>query len=506
MGSLGELSGGLSTYHLPEEPRLLHAWRLALRLTLLATASLLLLMFLSQKAHASDGSSEAASSRASASADASGSDASGQSGQARAHNHWAGGPKSWFQAGKLGRFHGHKGESRSGAPADDPESIGPPAASDSGGSTDQASSDGTVAPQVATDQGSTTFDVPAPPASAPAPSAPAPAAPALVAVSDPAPAAPASDPAPAAPSDPAPTPASDPAPAADDGGSASSPSGGSDEDSGTSTVDTNSGYPTSDTTSTADSGSTSTGSDSGTADSGTDAPAAGETDDPAPSTGGTTAPDSTTSTGTATTTDASATTTDASATTTDASATTTDASATTTDAPVATGPAVVGPMGPTNPAAPTMCLAPVGPLTTGVAGLGLLITTPLPGGFTLLGHGLIATALPGSGLRLGLSDVIEHVRDLARQAKTLPGKTPNGTDPSPLPAPMPAPPPAPPAPAEQSSGSSVSTGSHNHHKGGSSHAILGGALLVFYLRPLGLSRMASASGFSRSFRPLALPG
>ena len=490
MGSLGELSGGLSTYHLPEEPRLLHAWRLALRLTLLATASLLLLMFLSQKAHASDGSSEAASSRASASADASGSDASGQSGQARAHNHWAGGPKSWFQAGKLGRFHGHKGESRSGAPADDPESIGPPAASDSGGSTDQASSDGTVAPQVATDQGSTTFDVPAPPASAPAPAAPA--APALVAVSDPAPAAPASDPAPAAPSDPAPTPASDPAPAADDGGSASSPSGGSDEDSGTSTVDTNSGYPTSDTTSTADSGSTSTGSDSGTADSGTDAPAAGETDDPAPSTGGTTAPDSTTSTGTATTTDASA--------------TTTDASATTTDAPVATGPAVVGPMGPTNPAAPTMCLAPVGPLTTGVAGLGLLITTPLPGGFTLLGHGLIATVLPGSGLRLGLSDVIEHVRDLARQAKTLPGKTPNGTDPSPLPAPMPAPPPAPPAPAEQSSGSSVSTGSHNHHKGGSSHAILGGALLVFYLRPLGLSRMASASGFSRSFRPLALPG
>jgi hypothetical protein len=167
---------------------------------------------------------------------------------------------------------------------------------------------------------------------------------------------------------------------------------------------------------------------------------------------------------------------------------------------------VVGPMGPTNPAAPPMCLAPVGPLTAGVAGLGLLITTPLPGGFALLGHGLMATALPGSGLRLGLSDVIEHVRDLAQQAKKLPGKTPNGTDPSPLPTPMPAPPPAPPAPAEQSGGSSVSTGSHNHHKGGSSHAVLGGALLVLYLRPLGLSRMASASGFSRSFRPLALPG
>jgi hypothetical protein len=178
----------------------LHAWRLALRLTLLAIASLLLLMFLSQKAHASDGSSEAASSRASASADASGSDAGGQSGQARAHNHRAGGPKSWFQAGKLGRLHGHKGESRSGAPADDPEPIGPPAASGSGGSTDQAPIQESAAPQVATDQGATAYD--ASDTSGPDP-APAP--------SD---SAPPSDPAPTAPSDPAPAPASDPAPAA----------------------------------------------------------------------------------------------------------------------------------------------------------------------------------------------------------------------------------------------------------------------------------------------------
>jgi hypothetical protein len=71
---------------------------------------------------------------------------------------------------------------------------------------------------------------------------------------------------------------------------------------------------------------------------------------------------------------------------------------------------------------------------------------------------------------------------------------------------VPAPPPAPPAPAEQSSGSSVSTGSHNHHKGGSSHAVLAGALLVLFLRPLAFARLASSSGFSRSFRPLALPG
>src|SRR6266511_1156835 len=78
--------------------------------------------------------------------------------------------------------------------------------------------------------------------------------------------------------------------------------------------------------------------------------------------------------------------------------------------------------------------------------------------------------------------------------------------PPPMPTPVPAPPTPPPAPAEQSSGSSISGGSHNHHKGGSSHAVLGGRLLVLYLRPLALARLASFSGFSRSFRPLALPG
>src|SRR5262245_65889569 len=71
MGSLGELGGGLSTYHLPEEPRLLHALRLWVRLAMLAVASFFLLMFLSQQAHAADGGSGAASSRASASTDAS---------------------------------------------------------------------------------------------------------------------------------------------------------------------------------------------------------------------------------------------------------------------------------------------------------------------------------------------------------------------------------------------------------------------------------------------------
>jgi len=140
------------------------------------------------------------------------------------------------------------------------------------------------------------------------------------------------------------------------------------------------------------------------------------------------------------------------------------------------------------------------------APVALLISTPLTGSFALLSQGLMTTALPGSGFRLALGDVIAHVRDLARQAKKLPGEAPSGTDPPTMPTPVPAPPPPPPAPAEQSSGSSIWGGSHNHHKGGSSHAVLGGRLLVLYLRPLALARLASFSGFSRSFRPLALPG
>ncbi|HZD74024.1 MAG TPA: hypothetical protein VE776_09110 [Actinomycetota bacterium] len=158
-------------------------------------------------------------------------------------------------------------------------------------------------------------------------------------------------------------------------------------------------------------------------------------------------------------------------------------------------------MGPTNRvAAPQVCPSP-----SGVGGLGLLIAAPFGGGFGL--HGLIDSGLSGSGLGESLGDVVEHTPDLARQAQSMPGETPSGGDPSPLPTPDPAPPPpAPPAPAEQSSGSSVSTSSHTHHRGGSSYAILGGVLLVLFLRPLALFRLASSSGFSRSFRPLVLPG
>src|SRR6266540_1813074 len=83
MGSLGDLSGGLSTYHLPEEPRLFQAWRLTVRLALLAFASFFSLMFLSQQAHAADGPHDAASSQAAASSDFSGSDATSASDHGR---------------------------------------------------------------------------------------------------------------------------------------------------------------------------------------------------------------------------------------------------------------------------------------------------------------------------------------------------------------------------------------------------------------------------------------
>ncbi|HZD71610.1 MAG TPA: hypothetical protein VFA45_22685 [Actinomycetes bacterium] len=170
--------------------------------------------------------------------------------------------------------------------------------------------------------------------------------------------------------------------------------------------------------------------------------------------------------------------------------------ASTTPAPVDAPPPPPGPIGPPNPAAPRVCPSP--------SDLGLLIAAPFGGGFGL--QNLIGSGLSGSGLGASLGEVIEHVRDLGGQAKSVPSETPSGADPSPLPKPDPAPPPAPPAPAEQSSGSSVSASFHTHHKGGSSYAILGGMLFVLFLRPLALSRLASSSGFSRSFRPLALPG
>jgi hypothetical protein len=137
--------------------------------------------------------------------------------------------------------------------------------------------------------------------------------------------------------------------------------------------------------------------------------------------------------------------------------------------------------------------------------LGLLLSAPLQGGFGLLSHSLLSTALPGSGLRDGIGDVIEHVRNLARQAKGTPAQAPAGSNAPALPTPAPAPP-APPAPSEQSSGSSVSSSSHGHHKGGNSYAVVAGALLVLFLRPLALARLTHSSGYSRSFRPLVLPG
>jgi hypothetical protein len=166
----------------------------------------------------------------------------------------------------------------------------------------------------------------------------------------------------------------------------------------------------------------------------------------------------------------------------------------------------VAPIGPVNSAALVACPAPLGPPpATGMTNLGLLISAPLSGGLGLLSHSLMSTALPGSGLRAGIGDVIEHVRDLARQAKGGPTQTPAGGNSPPLPTPAPAPP-APPAPSEQSGGSSVSSGSHGHHKGGNSYALVAGALLVLFLRPLALARLTRSSGYSRAFRPLVLPG
>ena len=138
--------------------------------------------------------------------------------------------------------------------------------------------------------------------------------------------------------------------------------------------------------------------------------------------------------------------------------------------------------------------------------LGLLLTTQLTdtGKFDLLRHGLLGGALSRSSLTAGLSSVIASVRDLARQANQRQGDHPSGADP-PLPTPVPAPMPAPPSP-EQSTGSFVPAGSHGHHKGGSSYAVLTGALLVLYLRPLLLARLARSTEYWRSVRPLALPG
>ena len=138
--------------------------------------------------------------------------------------------------------------------------------------------------------------------------------------------------------------------------------------------------------------------------------------------------------------------------------------------------------------------------------LGLLLTSQLTetGKLNLLRHGLLPGALSRSSLRASLRSVIASVRELARQANQRQGDHPSGADP-PLPTPVPAPMPTPPTP-EQSTGSFVPGGSHGHHKGSSSYAILTGALLVLFLRPLLLARLARSTEYWRSVRPLALPG
>jgi len=185
--------------------------------------------------------------------------------------------------------------------------------------------------------------------------------------------------------------------------------------------------------------------------------------------------------------------------------TATDLAASTATTFITTDPALIGLMGPTDPSALLACIVPGTQLAASVSELTLLVASPLAGvasPITLLGQGL-TNAISTSGLQDSLSDVIEHVRDLAGDSQKTPDKHHGGTEPR-VPTPVPAP--LPPAPAEQSSGSSVSVGSHGHNKGGSSYVILTGALLVLYLRPLVLARLGRSNGCSRAFRPLALPG
>jgi len=136
---------------------------------------------------------------------------------------------------------------------------------------------------------------------------------------------------------------------------------------------------------------------------------------------------------------------------------------------------------------------------------------------SLLRQGLaVARALQWSAPGSSLSTMLEHVRDLAEQGDK-PSQVPSGVPsslPAPVPAPMPAPVPLPtslpPLPTEQGGGgggSSFSGGSHGHGKGGGGgDAVLGGVLMVFFLRPLAVSRRLRSSGYSRSLQPLALPG
>jgi hypothetical protein len=128
----------------------------------------------------------------------------------------------------------------------------------------------------------------------------------------------------------------------------------------------------------------------------------------------------------------------------------------------------------------------------------------------LLRQGLqVARGLNWSTPASGLSAVLQHVRNLADRATDDSGGGPDQMPP-PMPAPVPLPTSLPTAPTEQGGsggGSSISSGSHGHGgKGGGAQAVLGGALLVLFLSPLGMARRLNSSAWSRSLRPLALPG
>ncbi|HZD02321.1 MAG TPA: hypothetical protein VFA46_19665, partial [Actinomycetes bacterium] len=134
---------------------------------------------------------------------------------------------------------------------------------------------------------------------------------------------------------------------------------------------------------------------------------------------------------------------------------------------------------------------------------------------SLLRDGFVAAravpwSAPGSAIRRGLAAVFEHVRNLASQTGSdseNPGGAPVPTR-TPAPGPVPLPSPLPTVPTEQGGGggSSVTSGSHGHGKGGSAYAVLGGDMLILFLRPLGVSRRLRSSGCSLSLQPLVLPG
>jgi hypothetical protein len=202
---------------------------------------------------------------------------------------------------------------------------------------------------------------------------------------------------------------------------------------------------------------------------------------------------------------------------TDTAATTTETAAPTTVTPTtnATEPsaaavatAVVVCPSPTGPAALRIDLAVLAPVVPSFLGP----ITAAQGFNSLLRNGFaVARAVPWntpvSGIRSGLTAVFEHVRKVASHTANDSGGPRGAPGPAPAPAPLPSPLPA--VPTEQGvggSGSSISSGTHQHAKGGSAYAVLEGTLLILFLRPLGVSWRCRSSGYSRSFQPPALPG